>query len=93
MEKYKRGQLIKVNNIDAVVVRASGKEGYVVARHLNGDSLMLLEGELGKRLDAENLTKIILSKVNNILPLEDYLEDEDIKEIKENIEEWLNEIR
>ncbi|WP_039243673.1 hypothetical protein, partial [Clostridium botulinum] len=60
MEKYKRGQLIKVNDIDTVVVRASGKEGHVVARHLNGDSLMLLEGELGKRLDAESLTNVVL---------------------------------
>lgn len=97
MKQYKRGQLVRLNlegkNVDGIIVRASGTEGKVVGRYLNRDNLFIIEGELIDRFDTESLTNIILKQVRDVLPLEDYLEGEDIEYIQQNIQEWLYEFR
>ncbi|ACA47110.1 hypothetical protein HYH96_17180 [Clostridium botulinum] len=97
MNKYKRGQLVRLNiearTVDGVIVRASGTEGKVVGRYFNKDGFFILDGELIDRFDTESLTNIILKQVREVLPLEDYLESEDIENIQENIQEWLHEFR
>ncbi|MCC5440330.1 hypothetical protein EJM73_05830 [Clostridium botulinum] len=97
MNKYKRGQLVRLNiedkTVDGIIVRASGTEGKVVGRYFNKDGLFILNGELVDRFDTESLTNIILKQVREVLPLEDYLESEDIEYIQENIQEWLHEFR
>ncbi|MBY6889397.1 hypothetical protein FDC02_03900 [Clostridium botulinum] len=97
MNNYKRGQLVRLNiearTVDGVIVRASGTEGKVVGRYFNKDGFFILDGELIDRFDTESLTNIILKQVREVLPLEDYLESEDIENIQENIQEWLHEFR
>ncbi|BDR84896.1 hypothetical protein [Clostridium tetani] len=97
MNKYKKGQLVRLNlegkNVDGIIVRASGTDGKVVGRYLNKDGLFLIDGKLLDCFDTENLTKVILKQIREVLPVEDYLENEDIEYIQENIQEWLHEFR